>query len=87
LEDNHCALPSRTRGFILRCCRTDVRSNSAAIEGNFSKLYGAGGEICCRGGRTRQYFALGPLLGWNRWATLRHSYESTRQFLRKIGDG
>jgi len=32
LEDNHCALPSRTRSFILRCCWTDERSNSAAIE-------------------------------------------------------
>ena len=53
MEDNHCALPSRTRSFILRCCRTDERSNSAAIEGNFSKLCGAGGEICGGGGRTR----------------------------------
>jgi hypothetical protein len=58
MEDNHCALPSRTRSFILRFCWTDERSNSAAIEGNFSKLCGGGGEICCQGRRTRQCFAL-----------------------------
>jgi hypothetical protein len=38
MEDNHCALPGRTRSFNLRCCRAEKRSNSAAIEGNFSKL-------------------------------------------------
>jgi hypothetical protein len=58
MEDNHCALPSRTRSFVLSCRRTDERSNSAAIEGNFSKLCGGGGEICGLSGRTRQCFAL-----------------------------
>jgi hypothetical protein len=82
MEDNHCALPSRTRSFILRCCWTDERSNSAAIEGNFSKLRGGGGEICCQDDERGNVSQRGRLLGWNCWATLRHSFERLRK-LRK----
>jgi hypothetical protein len=63
MEDNHCALPSRARSFILRCCRTDERSNSAAIEGNFSKLCGGGGEICGRDDERGNVSWRGRLLG------------------------
>ena len=41
MEENHRALPARTSGGVgLTRCRTDERTNCAAIECNFSKLCG-----------------------------------------------
>src|ERR1700747_242193 len=55
MEDNHRERPNCTSSsLVLTCCQTDERTNSTAIECNFSKLCGARGEIRWRSERTKQ---------------------------------